>query len=123
LLSDLSVLRHEMSEAPVAPAVPASARPPAAHVPAESAPGTPTAPATKMPGGAGAGSVAGMAAAGRSLKYWVRLRGKVAGPFDLLALQRQLKQGQISRLHEVSTDQTTWKRATDVDGLYGPAVV
>lgn len=48
---------------------------------------------------------------------------KVTGPFDLPTLQRQVKQGQLSRLHQVSTDQANWKQAADVPGLYWPAVV
>jgi hypothetical protein len=57
------------------------------------------------------------------MKYWVRLRGRVTGPYDLPTLQRQVKQGTLSRLHQVSTDQVTWKSAAELEGLYGPTVV
>ena len=96
---------------------PAPASPPPAAAPGEAAPAS----AGKAPGASSAGSVAGALVTGA--RYWVRLRGRVTGPFDLPALQRQLKQGQISRFHQVSADQTTWKPATDVEGLYGPTVV
>ncbi len=56
-------------------------------------------------------------------KYWVRLRGRVTGPYDFATLQRQVKQGALSRLHQVSTDQVVWKSATELEGLYGPTVV
>jgi len=42
----------------------------------------------------------------------VRLRNRVTGPFDLASMQRQIRQGAVSRLHQVSTDQATWKPAT-----------
>ena len=121
LLSDLSVLQHEvMRDGEAIPA--ASVRPRQAAqggpppLPVESG-------APKSTGGSSAGSVSGVIAAGAGLRYWVRMRGKVTGPFDLAALQRQLKQGQISRMHQVSLDQATWKQAAEVEGLYGPTVV
>jgi serine/threonine protein kinase len=58
-----------------------------------------------------------------NVRYWIRLRGRVSGPFDLPSLQRMIRQGQLSRLHQVSTDQATWKAASDIEGLYGPTVV
>jgi hypothetical protein len=58
-----------------------------------------------------------------NIRYWLRLRGRVTGPFDLPTLHRQIRQGQLSRLHQVSTDQVTWKPAPEVEGLYGPTVV
>jgi hypothetical protein len=76
-------------------------------------------PATISP----AGAPAAADAAATSTRYWVRLRGKVTGPFDLPTLQRQVKQGQISRLHQLSADQVKWKQASEIEGLYGPTVV
>jgi serine/threonine protein kinase len=122
LLSDLSVLRHETSASPstAAPSHPTPRHTPAAvSSPPPLPPETHAVPAAKSASAsfnAGAPSAAGT-------RYWVRLRGKVTGPFDLPALQRQLKQGNLSRFHQVSTDQTTWKPATDIEGLYGPTVV
>lgn len=51
--------------------------------------------------------------------YYVRLRGRVTGPFDLATLQRQSRQGFLSRLHQISTDQTTWRPAAALEGLFG----
>jgi serine/threonine-protein kinase len=74
------------------------------------------------PAAASSGSAAGVPAAGVA-RYWVRLRGRVSGPFDLPTLQRQVKQGVVSRLHQLSADQVTWKSAAEIEGLYGPVVV
>ena len=58
-----------------------------------------------------------------NLRYYVRMRGRVSGPFDVPTLQRMFKQGHMSRLHQVSTDQITWSAATTVEGLFGPTIV
>jgi hypothetical protein len=121
LLSDLAVLRHEMQTpaavvaAPQSPARRASravaATPPMPNAKPTEAPATlATAPAAAAPDVSG-------------VHYWVRLRGRVTGPFDLPTLQKQLKQGQISRMHQVSTDQAAWKQASEIEGLYGPTTV
>ncbi len=60
---------------------------------------------------------------GPMMRYWVRARGKVTGPFDFAGLQKQAKQGAVSRFHQISTDQINWKGASEVEGLYGPTVV
>jgi hypothetical protein len=52
-------------------------------------------------------------------RYFVRLRDRTTGPFDLAVLQRMARQGQLSRLHQLSTDQQSWKPATSVEGLFG----
>jgi serine/threonine protein kinase len=117
LLSDLSVIRHEAG-GPVAMATPAPApghsSPLAldleANAPAARQTGDPSTAATHNTGTLGG-------------RYWVRLRGRVTGPFDMASLQRQIRQGQISRMHQVSADQVTWKQAAEVEGLYGPTVV
>ncbi len=49
--------------------------------------------------------------------YFVRLRGKISGPFDFTALQRLVKLGMLSRIHEVSRDKVDWTPATAVPGL------
>ena len=73
------------------------------------------------PPSAEAPSEAAAATSGLGERYYVRLRGKVSGPFDLATLQRQARQGQVSRLHQVSTDQVTWRGAGTVQGLFNPA--
>lgn len=57
-----------------------------------------------------------------SASYYVRLRGKTTGPFDLGTLQRHARQGLISRLHQVSTDQSNWRSASTLEGLFGNPV-
>jgi serine/threonine protein kinase len=49
--------------------------------------------------------------------YYVRLGPKTGGPYDVPTLQRLIKQGQVSRLHKVSTDKINWQNITSVEGL------
>ena len=49
--------------------------------------------------------------------YFVRSRGKVTGPFDIGGLQRLVKLGMLSRVHEVSTDKRNWASAASVPGV------
>ncbi|HVT81265.1 MAG TPA: serine/threonine-protein kinase [Phycisphaerae bacterium] len=125
LLSDLSVLRGDLSASIAAPLPPASPPRESASAPRPAASRTQNAtpPAPKSPAASSAGSNVGVAVQGAGGVYWVRLRGKVTGPFDLATLKNQVKQGQLSRLHQVSADQVVWKSPTEVDGLYGPTVV
>ncbi len=73
-------------------------------------------PPPLIPEPSGGGGGATMAAGQR---YFVKLRGRVSGPFDYAVLQRQVRQGLVSRLHHVSTDQVTWLPAASVEGLFG----
>ena len=50
-------------------------------------------------------------------RYYVRLGGRVSGPFDLATLQQQFRRGLLSRLHQVSSDRTSWQSAGSVEGL------
>jgi hypothetical protein len=45
----------------------------------------------------------------------------MTGPFDLATLQRHIKQGAVSRLHEASTDRQNWQPITAIAGLFTPA--
>jgi len=123
MLSDLSVLKQEVGRAPATLALAARSQPAKepATVAQQAAP--PPLPAGQPPARSAQVAPATAAATPAAPLYWVRLRGKITGPFDLPTLQRQVKQGLISRLHQVSTDQVNWKQATDVEGLYGPTVV
>lgn len=78
-------------------------------------------PVPPPPSRTGGGGAAGGAAAKPASpdRFYVRLRGKTTGPFDLPTLQRQARQGQISRLHQVSNDGVSWRPATTVEGLFG----
>jgi len=44
-------------------------------------------------------------------QYFIRARGKVMGPFSLERLQTMRNRGQLSRIHEVSTDKQSWQTA------------
>jgi eukaryotic-like serine/threonine-protein kinase len=119
MLSDLAVVRESVLH----PGPPAGV----AVIPATPAPSHSAAPiplAKSAPAAAAAPRAAAPAAqAASNVRYWVRLRGRVSGPFDLPTLQRQIRQGQLSRFHQVSTDQVHWMAATEVEGLFGPTVV
>lgn len=45
-------------------------------------------------------------------QFYIRIRGRVLGPYDLDKLQSLARRGQLSRMHEVSSDATTWVRAS-----------
>jgi hypothetical protein len=80
---------------------------------ATAAPATPSAaPARTAP------PPAPKADAGPGGRYYLKLRNQVTGPFDVATLQRMVRQGQVSRLHQVSTDQRTWMNAGSVEGLF-----
>ncbi|HMD55087.1 MAG TPA: hypothetical protein VKJ65_11110, partial [Phycisphaerae bacterium] len=50
--------------------------------------------------------------------YYVRVRGKINGPFDRTVLERMVQRGQLSRVHEISTDKQSWKLASTIMGLF-----
>ena len=51
-------------------------------------------------------------------QYYLRVRGRVQGPFDHEKLQNFSRRGQLSRLHEVSTDGINWVRASTLPELF-----
>lgn len=51
-------------------------------------------------------------------KYFVRIRGRIQGPFSSDKVKQLVSRGQISRSHEVSTDGTTWRRASEFVDLF-----
>jgi len=53
-------------------------------------------------------------------QYYVRLRGKIAGPVTLKRLQDLAAQGKLRRHHEVSLDRQTWRPAGDVPEIFPP---
>lgn len=55
-------------------------------------------------------------------RYFVRVRGKVLGPFSAGQLRSLQKRGQFSRLDEVSEDRKTWVPASEVQGLFPAAI-
>ena len=55
-------------------------------------------------------------------QFFVRMRGKITGPFGIEGLRRLLRQGMLSRIHEISADRTTWAPAGEYEELF-PAPV
>jgi S1-C subfamily serine protease len=53
-------------------------------------------------------------------RYYVRVRGKVLGPFDLRQLRQQRDRGRLNRFHELSEDRVHWVPASSVAELFGP---
>lgn len=50
-----------------------------------------------------------------STQYYVKLRGKIRGPFSIQQLRRMTARGQFSRLHQVSIDnKLTWDSAEEI---------
>ncbi len=54
--------------------------------------------------------------------WYVRARGRVLGPFNWSQLESMRERGQLSQAHEVSQDRRSWIKATELSGLYAPAV-
>ncbi|MCL4191089.1 MAG: DUF4339 domain-containing protein [Thermoguttaceae bacterium] len=54
---------------------------------------------------------------------YVRVRGKVLGPFVEEKLLSMARQGHLSRLHEVSTDGVSWVRASTYPELFAVASI
>lgn len=51
-------------------------------------------------------------------QYFVRVRGKIQGPFDTQALQSMARRGKFARHHEVSIDGVDWHKAFDYPELF-----
>ncbi|MGA2253380.1 MAG: DUF4339 domain-containing protein [Thermoguttaceae bacterium] len=54
---------------------------------------------------------------------YLRVRGRVLGPYGLEKLQTLVRRGQLSRMHEVSTDGTHWVQASSYAELFVGAPV
>lgn len=61
------------------------------------------------------------AAAGHP-QYFIRVRGRVLGPFTLAKLKLLRSRGQFSRAHEFSTDRETWQPASLLEELLEPVL-
>jgi hypothetical protein len=51
-------------------------------------------------------------------QLYVRIRGRVLGPYDKEKMQSLARRGQLSRMHELSTDATNWVRASAYPELF-----
>ena len=56
-------------------------------------------------------------------QLYLRVRGRVLGPYDQEKLQSLVRRGQLSRMHEVSTDGAHWVRASTYTELFVGAPV
>ena len=54
-------------------------------------------------------------------QLYVRIRGRVQGPFDTEKLRALVRRGQLSRMHEVSNDGNDWKQASEYSELFATA--
>lgn len=53
--------------------------------------------------------------------YYVRVRGRIQGPFTIEQLKAMRQRGQFSRAYEVSSDQITWITAGKLDSIFASA--
>jgi hypothetical protein len=51
-------------------------------------------------------------------QYFIRLRGRVTGPYDLGQLRNLRARGQFGRYHEVSSDQVRWSPAESLTEVF-----
>ena len=51
-------------------------------------------------------------------QLYIRVRGKVLGPYDQEKLQSLARRGQLSRMHELSQDATNWVHASTYPELF-----
>lgn len=56
-----------------------------------------------------------------SSQYYLKMRGKVRGPFSVEQLRRMTARGQFSRLHQVSIDKQTWESADELLSVFHEA--
>ncbi len=59
-----------------------------------------------------------MSAAASESLYYIRVRGKVEGPYNLPQAQALVRRGRLGRHHEVSQDRVNWKRASEFPELF-----
>jgi TM2 domain-containing membrane protein YozV len=45
-------------------------------------------------------------------RYFIRIRGRTLGPYDLEAIQQMARKAQVGRSHEISIDGVSWTAAT-----------
>ena len=51
-------------------------------------------------------------------QFYTRVRGRISGPFDVATLQKMVRRGGLSRIHEVSGDQKSWAAAGEYEDLF-----
>jgi len=50
--------------------------------------------------------------------FYLRIRGRISGPFDVSTLQKLVHRGELSRIHEISSDRSTWSTAGHFEDLF-----
>jgi hypothetical protein len=51
-------------------------------------------------------------------RWFVRIQGRILGPFDLQQLGALKARGQLNRIHEISTNRRTWQKASSLESLF-----
>lgn len=51
-------------------------------------------------------------------QYYVRLRGKIRGPYSIEQLRRLVSRGQFSRMYQISTDKLAWVSASELHDVF-----
>ena len=59
-----------------------------------------------------------MATTNDETSYFIRVRGRVLGPYDVAQLKTLRARGQFGRANEVSTDRQTWQSAAAIEHLF-----
>ncbi len=49
---------------------------------------------------------------------YVRIKGRVQGPFPMDKLKQLVRRGQLSRIHQVSEDGQAWRKASEIEELF-----
>ena len=52
-------------------------------------------------------------------QYYVRSRGRVSGPYSVDQLREMRRRGNLTSIHEISTDQDTWRLVSEAPDLFG----
>jgi GYF domain 2 len=53
-----------------------------------------------------------------SSNYYIKMQGRILGPFALDSLQQMAANGQLSRVHMLSSDKNNWFRASEISQLF-----
>ncbi len=56
-----------------------------------------------------------------SERYYIRFRGRVLGPFSAEKTTEMVRRGQVTRVHELSPDGLTWKKAEEFSEFFSKA--
>jgi TM2 domain-containing membrane protein YozV len=57
-----------------------------------------------------------------STTYFIRVRGRILGPYNVAQLKALRARGQLSRANEVSTDRTNWQSVVEIEHLFNTGI-